>query len=84
MFWSAWGCCARCRRMVSVRAPTEARAPGSRPYRHKPRRGRDEPWCDGHRYPALHYTESCDQASVAAVERIKREVVRRRHRRGRV
>lgn len=67
-FRSAWGCCAVCRRVVSVRAATVAEAVGSKPYIHKAVRGPGTPWCPGVSYPALHFTESTD---TEAVERIK-------------
>lgn len=67
-FLSAWGCCAVCRRVVSVRAATRSGAVGSKPYIHKVTRGRGEPWCPGVAHPALHFTESTD---TEAIERIK-------------
>jgi len=70
-FRSAYGCCSRCRRIVSVQASTLAEAAGSVPYRHKEHYGTDEPWCDGHHYPALHFTESND---LEAVEDIKQGI----------
>ena len=67
-FFSAWGCCAVCRRVVSVRAATPMEAVGSKPYIHKVAVGKGLPWCPGVAHPALHFTKSED---TGAIERIK-------------
>jgi hypothetical protein len=72
-FLSAWGCCARCGKVVTVRAPTRAAAVGSWPYVHKWRRGPDGGWCDGHKYPALHFTESDEFDHVETIHLTDRQ-----------
>ena len=78
-FMSAWGCCARCGKVVSVRARTREQAVGSSPYNHKWRCGPDGGWCDGHAYPALHFTESDEFDQVKKILMIDRQVAERRH-----
>lgn len=73
-YFSAYGCCRVCRRVVSCRARTVEEAVGSRPYRHKAERGPGLPWCPGAALPALHYTESREQDFVEEVQRLKREL----------
>jgi len=70
-FLSAWGCCSVCRRVVSCRASTLAQAPGTRPYRHKAKKGTDEPWCEGAFEPALHFTRSTDTKAVEEIKLVK-------------
>jgi len=80
-FFSAYGCCFRCGQVDSCRARTTEAAAGARPYRHKwwyyP-----GGWCDGHLYPALHFTESPDRKTVAHLLELEQEwadeVARRR------
>lgn len=78
-FMSAWGCCARCGKVVSCRAPDRESAVGSRPYVHKWRRGSGGGWCDGHEHPALHYTESDEFDEVRTIQQIDAEVAEGRH-----
>ena len=73
-FRSAYGCCTVCHRVVSVRAITLEMAVGSKPYRHKARRGPEKPWCDGAREPALHFTKSADTLKVEQVKQAQREM----------
>ena len=77
-FLYAWGCCARCGKVVSVRAATKEGAVGSWPYAHKWRRGADGGWCDGHKHPALHFTESDEFDHVDEIQRVEREGAARR------
>lgn len=70
-FFSAWGCCARCGRVVSCRARTTDGAVGTLPYKHKWDSGPGGGWCDGHKYPALHYTESDQEQFVRDIQEAK-------------
>ena len=58
--------------VVSCRARTTDEAVGRKPYRHKwwyyP-----GGWCDGHLYPALHFTESPDRERVDRILQVQRE-----------
>lgn len=81
-FLSAWGCCARCGKVVSCRARTADEAEGSKPYVHKWAKGADGGWCDGHGHPALHYTESDEFDRVKEIELVKRQMAVMRSRRG--
>ena len=69
-FFSAWGCCAICHRVVTVRAGALTEAAGSKPYSHKATLGPRLPWCAGVGYPALHFTESMDTKTVEEIKTV--------------
>jgi hypothetical protein len=41
---------------------------GSRPYRHKAKRGSDEPWCEGAYEPALHFSQTTDKKALEEIK----------------